>query len=130
MRGFGSALASFVGRAEAVRDVSALLGEGRLVTVTGPGGVGKTRLAGEVAERVASRFADGVWQAELAGIRDPALVAPVVAVALGVRDQPGIPVTEALIRVLSRQQLLLVLDNCEHLIDAAAGLCAALSSAC
>jgi predicted ATPase/DNA-binding CsgD family transcriptional regulator len=130
MRRFGPALTSFVGRAEAVREVAAKLGECRLLTVTGPGGVGKTRLAGEVAERVASRFADGVWQAELAGVSDPALVAPVVAVALGVRDQPGVPVTEALARVLGRQQLLLVLDNCEHVIGAAAALCAALSSAC
>jgi predicted ATPase/DNA-binding CsgD family transcriptional regulator len=130
MHGFGPALTSFVGRAEAAAEVAAMLDAGRLVTVTGPGGVGKTRLAGEVANRVASHFADGVWQAELAGIGDPALVAPVVAVALGVRDQPGIPVTEAIARVLGRQQLLLVLDNCEHVIGAAAELCAGLSSVC
>src|SRR5271170_7612823 len=77
MHGFGPTLTSFVGRAEAVREVAAMLADRRLVTVTGPGGVGKTRLAREVAERVAPRFADGVWQAELAGIRDPALVASV-----------------------------------------------------
>jgi predicted ATPase/DNA-binding CsgD family transcriptional regulator len=128
--GFGPALTSFVGRAEAVRDVAAMLEEHRLVTVAGPGGVGKTRLAAEVTERVAPRFADGAWLAELAGVRDPAQVAPVVAVALGVRDQPGIPVAEALTRVLARRQMLLVLDNCEHVIGAAAALCAELAAAC
>ena len=130
--GFPAALTSFVGRAEAVSEVAGLLGEYRLVTVTGPGGAGKTRLAGEVAGRVAARFADGVWLAELASVRDPALVPAVVAAALGVRDQPGVgvPAAEAIARVLARQQLLLVLDNCEHVIAAAAGLCAGLLSAC
>ena len=90
VHGFPAALTSFVGRAEAVSEVAGLLGEYRLVTVTGPGGAGKTRLAGEVAGRVAGRFADGVWLAELASVRDPALVAAVVAAALGVRDQPGV----------------------------------------
>ena len=88
--GFPAALTSFVGRAEAVSEVAGLLGEYRLVTVTGPGGAGKTRLAGEVAGRVAGRFADGVWLAELASVRDPALVPAAVAAALGVRDQPGV----------------------------------------
>ena len=91
---------------------------------------GKTRLAGEVARRVAGRFADGVWLAELAAVRDPAQVAAVVAAALGVREQPGMPAAEALARVLARQQLLLVLDNCEHVIGAAAALCAGLLPAC
>ena len=130
VHGFGSALASFIGRGDAVRDVAAMLGEHRLVTVAGPGGVGKTRLAAEVASRVAPRFADGAWQAELAGVRDPALVESVVAVALGVRDQPGVPVVEALARVLGRRQMLLVLDNCEHVIGAVAELCATLAAAC
>jgi non-specific serine/threonine protein kinase len=86
--------------------------------------VGKTRLAGEVAARVAGRFADGVWLAELAAVGDPAQVPAVVAVALGVREQPGVPLEETLARVLARQQVLLVLDNCEHVIGAAAELCA------
>ena len=90
------------------------------MTVTGPGGAGKTRLAGEVARQVAARFADGVWLAELAPVRDPALVPAVVAAALGVRELPGVPAVEALARVLARRQLLLVLDNCEHVIGAAA----------
>ena len=128
--GFAPTLTSFVGRDEAMREIAALLGEYRLVTVAGPGGAGKTRLAGEVASRVADRFADGVWLAELAPVRDPALVAGVVAAALGMRDLPGVSTAEALARVLARQQLLLVLDNCEHVIGAAASLCAGLLLAC
>jgi predicted ATPase/DNA-binding CsgD family transcriptional regulator/transcriptional regulator with XRE-family HTH domain len=130
MHGFTPALTSFVGRARSVSEVAALLDRNLLVTVTGPGGVGKTRLAGEAAWRVAGRFADGVWLAELALVRDPALVPAVVAAALGVREQPGLPTAEALTRVLARQQLLLVLDNCEHVIGAAAGLCGGLLTAC
>ena len=126
LHGFPAALTSFVGRAGAVSEVVGLLDRSRLVTVTGPGGCGKTRLAGEVASTVAGRFADGVWLAELAPVGDPAQVPGVVAAALGVRDQPGVPVAEVLAQVLARQQLLLVLDNCEHVIGAAAGLCAGL----
>ena len=120
LRGFPAMLTSFIGREEAVRDVAGLLEECRLVTVTGPGGVGKTRLAGQVAGQVAGRFADGAWLAELAPVRDPAQVAAVVAAALGIREQPGTPLAETLARVLAGQQLLLVLDNCEHVIGAAA----------
>ena len=120
------ALTSFVGRAGAVDEVAGLLGEFRLVTVTGPGGVGKTRLAGEVARRVAGRFADGVWLVELAAVQEPELVAAEVAAVLGVRELPGEPVAESLAAVLARQQLLLVLDNCEHVLGAAAALCGVL----
>ncbi len=130
VHGLVPALTSFVGRAGAVDEVAARLDQSRLVTVTGPGGAGKTRLAGEVAGRVAAKFADGAWLVELAAVRDPALVAAAVAVALGVRDVPGVPAAETLARVLARQQLLLVLDNCEHVIAAAAGLCAGLLPAC
>ena len=120
MHGFVPALTSFVGRAGPVHQVAALVDQYRLVTVTGPGGAGKTRLAGRVARRVAGRFADGVWLAELAPVRDPALVPAVVAAALGVREQPGLSAAGVLARVLARRQLLLVLDNCEHVIGAAA----------
>jgi predicted ATPase len=113
-----------------VREVAALLDRDRLVTVTGPGGAGKTRLAGQVARRVAGRFADGAWLAELAPVRDPALVPAVVTAALGVREQPGLPAAAALARVLARRQLLLVLDNCEHVAGAAAELCAGLLATC
>ena len=130
VHGFPAVLTSFVGRDEVVLEVADLLEQYRLVTVTGPGGVGKTRLADEVARQVAARFADGAWLAELAPVRDPVRVAPAVAVALGVREQPGMPVADALMRVLARRQLLVVLDNCEHVIEEAARLCAGLLAAC
>jgi predicted ATPase/DNA-binding CsgD family transcriptional regulator len=130
VHGFPAAPTSFIGRAGPVRELAVLLEQCRLVTVTGPGGSGKTRLACEVAGRVAGRFADGAWLVELAPVDDPAQVPGVVAAALGVREQPGAPVAGTLARVLARQQLLLVLDNCEHVIDAAAALCAELVAAC
>ena len=130
VHGLPAALTSFIGRDEPVREVAGLLEEHRLATVTGPGGSGKTRLAGEVAKQVAGRFADGAWLVELATVHDAGQVPGVVAAALGVREQPGLPVAEAVARVLSRQQLLLVLDNCEHVIGAAAQLCAGLLAAC
>ena len=130
LHGFPAVLTSFIGRDGAVREVAGLLEEYRLVTVTGPGGAGKTRLASQVARRVAGRFADGAWLAELAPVRDPAQVTSVVAATLGVVEQPGVPAQETLVRVLARQQLLLVLDNCEHVIGAAAQLCAGLLAAC
>ncbi len=130
VHGFPAALTSFIGRAGPVHEVAGLLAEHRLVTVTGSGGTGKTRLAGEVARQVIGRYADGAWLVELAPVQDPALVPSVVAVALGVQEQPGIPAVEAVAGVLARQQVLLVLDNCEHVIGAAAELCAGLLAAC
>jgi predicted ATPase len=127
--GFSPALTSFVGRAGEVEEVAGLLNDYRLVTVNGPGGVGKTRLAGEVAGRVAGRFADGVWLVELAAVSEPALVPAAVAAVLGVPQARGASVVDLLARVLARQQLLLVLDNCEHVIGAVAEMCGALLSA-
>ncbi len=129
IHGFPAVLTSFIGRVGPVREVAGLLEGHRLVTVTGPGGSGKTRLAAAVAGRVAARFADGAWLAELAPAADPTALVFVVAAALWVRDLPGAPSAEALARVLARRQLLLVLDNCEHVIDAAAELCAGLLAA-
>jgi len=123
MHGFPAALTSFVGRAGVVDEVAGQLAQYRLVTVTGPGGAGKTRLAGEVAMQVAGRFADGVWLAELAAVRDPAQVAAAVAAALGIRDLPAVAAADALAHALARRQLLLVLDNCEQVVGAAAELC-------
>ena len=100
-----------------------LLARHRLVTVTGPGGSGKTRVAIEVARGVAPRFEDGVWLVELAQVEDPGLVPTAVAVVLGVREQPGLSLAESLAAVMGGRHVLLVLDNCEHVIDAAAGLC-------
>jgi predicted ATPase len=82
-----------------------------------------------VARQVAGRFADGAWLVELVPVQDEAQVAAAAAAALGVREQPGIPAAEAVARVLARQQLLLVLDNCEHVTGAAAELCAGLLAA-
>ena len=130
MHNFPAARTSFIGRAGPVREVAVLLERYQLVTVTGPGGAGKTRLAGQVARQVAGRLEDGMWLVELAPVHDPEQVPAVVAASLGVREQPGVPAAGALARVLARQQLLLVLDNCEHVIDAAAGLCAQLVAAC
>ena len=121
--GFPATLTSFVGRAGVVDEIAGQLGQYRLVTVTGPGGSGKTRLAGEVARQLACRFADGVWLAELAAVQDPAQVAAAVAAALGIRELPSVAAADALARALARRQLLLVLDNCEQVIDATAELC-------
>ena len=104
MHGFVPALTSFVGRAGPVREVAGLLDRGRLVTVTGPGGTGKTRLAAEVARQMSGRYADGAWLVELAPVAGPAQVAAVAAAALGVREQPGVPAAEAVAQVLARQQ--------------------------
>jgi predicted ATPase len=123
LHGFPAALTSFVGRAAIVDDIVGQLGQYRLVTLTGPGGAGKTRLAGEVARQVAGQFADGVWLAELAGVRDPAQVAAAVAAALGIRDLPAMAAADVVAHALGRRQLLLVLDNCEHVIGAATELC-------
>ena len=122
VHGFPAALTSFVGRAGVLDEVIDHLAQYRLVTVTGAGGAGKTRLAGEVARRVACRFADGVWLAELASVRDPAQVAVAVATALGIRELPAVAAADALADALARRQLLLVLDNCEQVIDGAAEL--------
>jgi predicted ATPase len=119
-------LTSFVGREQDLAGLERLLGQARLVTLTGTGGTGKTRLAVEAGARVVGRFGDGVWLAELAGIADPGLVAAQVMVALGVRQAGDVPVLDALIYRLRSAELLLILDNCEHLVDACAQLAGAL----
>jgi predicted ATPase/DNA-binding SARP family transcriptional activator len=121
-------LTSFVGREQELAVLGTLLGEARLVTLTGAGGAGKTRLAVELAAGVAGRFTDGVWLAELAGISDPGLVPAQVMEVLGVRQAGDMPVIEALGFRLRSAELLLVLDNCEHLLDACAGLAGVLLS--
>jgi predicted ATPase/DNA-binding SARP family transcriptional activator/class 3 adenylate cyclase len=121
-----AALTSFVGREQDLARLDGLVGQARLVTLSGTGGTGKTRLALEAGARVAGRFPDGVWLAELAGIADPGLVAVQVMGALGVRQQGDVPVLDALIWRLRSAELLLVLDNCEHLLDACAQLAGAL----
>jgi predicted ATPase/DNA-binding winged helix-turn-helix (wHTH) protein len=115
-----------IGRADASRDVSQSLSDGRLVTLIGPGGVGKTSLALHVAEACAGRFDDGVWLVELAALSDPALAPGAVAAVLGLKVGQSTTPLETLARQLSRKNLLIVLDNCEHLIDAACRLAEAL----
>ncbi|MCR6483173.1 LuxR C-terminal-related transcriptional regulator [Amycolatopsis sp. OK19-0408] len=113
---------SFVGRKEDVAEVKHLLARARLVTLTGVGGVGKTRLAVQTAAGLARAFPDGVWLVELDGLQDPALVAHTVLEALGVPDETGRGAAAVLADHLRERRLLIVLDNCEHLLDACAAL--------
>ena len=119
-------LSSFVGRERELDAVRRLLEQARLVTLTGAGGIGKTRLALRVAADQVAAYADGVCWVELAALTDHALVPQTVAAALGVREQPGQPLGETLAEALRPKRLLLVLDNCEHLVAAAAQLTDAL----
>ena len=119
-------LTSFVGREAEIDDVRQLLADNRLVALTGAGGAGKTRLAVEIAVRVAPEFGDGVWYVDLAPITHPAVVPVTVARALGLPDQPGRSTMDTLLRFVRDRQLLMVLDNCEHLLDASAELVVAL----
>ncbi|MCP2342426.1 LuxR C-terminal-related transcriptional regulator [Actinomadura rupiterrae] len=120
------AVTSFVGRERETAEVRRLLSTSRLVTLTGPGGVGKTRLAARVAEREARTFPGGVAFVELAELRDAALVPHLVADRLGLRHLGDAPVSRAIADHLRDRATLVVLDNCEHLIDACAELAAAL----
>ena len=106
-----------------------LLSENRLVTLTGAGGAGKTRLAIEIAGQLSGEFSDGVWYVDLAPITDPELVPITVARAFGLPDQPGRSTMDTLTRFIADRQMLVVLDNCEHLLDASAALTNALLGA-
>jgi non-specific serine/threonine protein kinase len=108
-------LTSFVGRKREVRQVRALVADARLVTVTGSGGTGKTRLALEVGRGMVDHFADGVWLVELAPLTEARLVQPALALALQIHEQPGRPLTATLSDDLRTKETLLVFDNCEHL---------------
>src|SRR5271166_3946830 len=122
-------LTNFVGRGAQMTDVEKLLADNRLVTVTGAGGAGKTRLAVEIAAGIAPEFRDCVWYVDLAPVTDPGVVAVAVARALGLRDQPGRSTMDTLLRFVRDRQMLVVLDNCEHLLDASAELVVALLGA-
>ena len=119
-------LTSFVGRGAQMTDVEKLLVDNRLVTLTGAGGAGKTRLAVEIAARIAAEFRDGVWYVDLAPVTHPGVVPVTVARALGLPDQPGRSTMDTLLRFVRDRQMLVVLDNCEHLLDASAELVVAL----
>jgi non-specific serine/threonine protein kinase len=123
-------LTSFVGREAEVGEVSALLNDARLVTLTGVGGVGKTRIALQVAAGAIDHYPDGVWLVELGALSDPDLVPKQVAVAMGVQEQADRPIAATLVEVTSSKEVLLVLDNCEHLIEGVAVLAEELLRSC
>ena len=123
------ATSSFIGRESEAAEVQAAVKAHRLVTLTGVGGVGKTRLALEVAARLAAEFPDGVWFFELAAVTDPAAVPDAVAAVLGITQQPGKTVTESVASALEGRVRLLVFDNCEHVVDSVADLVEAILGA-
>jgi predicted ATPase len=116
------ATTSFVGRESELAEIATAVRSHRLVTLTGVGGVGKTRLALEAAARLADEFPDGAWVFELAAVTDPAAVPDAVAAVLGIIQQPGKTVSESVAAALEGRVRLLVIDNCEHVLDAAADL--------
>ncbi|WP_231513524.1 LuxR C-terminal-related transcriptional regulator [Mycobacterium paragordonae] len=123
-------LTSFVGRQRDMKAIRQALAGNRLVTLTGAGGAGKTRLAVQVAAAIGTEYADGVWYVDLAPITDPDVVPMTVARALGLPEQADQPTGTVLLRFLRDRQLLLLLDNCEHLLDASAELITALLAGC
>src|SRR5271166_3678343 len=122
-------LTSFVGRDAELTRLRELLAQNRVVTLTGAGGVGKTRLAIQVAAQMGGEFGDGAWYVDLAPITDPELVPVTAARALGLPDQPGRSTMDSLLRFVRDRRMLVVLDNCEHLLDACADLVVALLGA-
>ena len=112
-----AAASSFIGRESELDEVQAAVNAHRLVTLTGVGGVGKTRLATEVAARLTGEFPDGVWVFELAAMADPAAVPDAVAAVLGITQQPGKSVADSVAAALEGRVRLLVFDNCEHVLD-------------
>jgi predicted ATPase/class 3 adenylate cyclase len=122
-------LTSFIGREKEIADVGALVARARFVTLIGTGGTGKTRLMLETAGRVADRFADGAWLAELAPLRESNQIAPEIARALGVPEVAGKPAIEAATEFLASKELLLLLDNAEHLVDGVADIAGRLLAA-
>ena len=124
------AVSTFVGRGPDIDKTLELLGTARLVTLSGGPGVGKTRLATEVADRASGGYPDGVWLASLAPVSEPDQVAKAAAGVLRVREQPGLKVTESVAAGVGSQRLLLVLDNCEHVVGACADLVTALLAEC
>lgn len=123
-------LSSFVGRAQEMAETRRLLAYYRLLTLTGPGGCGKTRLALAVAAEMSGSFGDGVWLVELAPLSDPEDVGQALASVLGVREEPGRPLTQTLADEVGSKDVLVVLDNCEHLVEACASLVSVLLGRC
>src|ERR1700733_6814232 len=116
----------FVGRTTELRQIDGLLRDARLITLVGPGGVGKTRIVLRAADAAACRYADGVFLVELSALRDPELLPHTIARRLGLAEQTQASPRDALLAHLRDRRLLLVLDTCEHLIDACAELAEAI----
>jgi predicted ATPase/class 3 adenylate cyclase/DNA-binding CsgD family transcriptional regulator len=127
---FPTQLTSFVGRVAQINEVRRALSENRLVTLTGAGGAGKTRLAIQIAGVIANEFRDGAWYVDLSPITNPDVVQAVVARALGLPDQPSGSAMDAIVRFVGDRQMLVVLDNCEHLLDVTAELTVELLKVC
>jgi len=127
---FPMLLTSFVGRGAEKTELREILAQHRLVTLTGAGGVGKTRLAVQIAAMMEGQFGHGLWYVDLSPITDPDVVPVAAARALGLPDQPGRSTIDTLTRFIGEHQMLVVLDNCEHLLDACAALVVALLGAC
>jgi predicted ATPase len=123
-------LSSFIGREREIAATTELLSATRLLTLTGPGGIGNTRLALAVADALIDTFADGAWMVELAGVADASLVAATVAQVFGVEGETGTPLLDSPAEVLGDRSTLVLLDNCEHLIDACADVAGNLLRSC
>ena len=121
---------SFIGRESELATIDELLGLSRLLTLTGPGGSGKTRLALKAGQQAAGRYPGGVWLVELAPVARPDLVAAAAASALGVREEPGRPLAGTIAAQMRASEALLIVDNCEHVLDAAADLVTGLLRHC
>ena len=119
-----------MGRENDVREIETLLQHHRLVTLVGAGGIGKTRAAIQVGADLLDDFGDGVWIVELAAIANASLVASAIARALGVQESQNSPLVGTLVAFLKNKRLLLILDNCEHVIDAARSIVAAILRGC
>jgi predicted ATPase/class 3 adenylate cyclase/DNA-binding CsgD family transcriptional regulator len=127
---FPNQLTSFIGREEQMKDVRGMLADNRLVTLTGAGGAGKTRMAIQVGGQIHGDFRDGTWYVDLAPIADPDSVPITVARALGLPDQPGRSTMATILKFIGDREMVVVLDNCEHLLDASANLVIALLDSC
>ncbi|MPY85637.1 MAG: hypothetical protein GEV00_20560 [Actinophytocola sp.] len=128
--GLPAGVSAFVGRERERATVADLVAAARVVTLTGSGGCGKTRLAAEVARDVAARFADGACWVDLQAVNEPGLVAPAIGGAVGIHERPGQALTDTLAEQLHPRHLLVVLDNCEHLVEVCAELVGEFSAAC
>lgn len=113
-------LSSFIGREKEQKEIADLIANHRLVTLTGAGGIGKTRLSIQAANELFDQYSDGVWLVELAPILDPVLIPRTTAIAIGLRDEPQRPIIDMLCDYLREKRMLILLDNCEHLVEACA----------